>query len=672
MQQLNKNNSRLDVIIPVSIDIDWPDFDSIVQCILEQNEKYGFTKFALSGPTGGYRSFHYPSIEQFESLGKLADRVKKALQPHGIECGWWITTTIKGGISEEFSPMIKRDGSKTPFSNCPLDPKFQEGLSYRIALFARIAKPAFIIFEDDYSICASTWSEGCFCEYHLKEFANRVGKYYAREELTEIFSHRDEESIRLMKIFRDVSRYSLVSLASAIRRELDKESPEIPMGSMQSGAAEVDGDSTYEVAKALAGDKHVPFSRIHGTFYGKVDVSGIPTRLFNPLYYKQRITDNFIFYHESDTFPHTRFFKASKEMKPIMSAAYSFGYDGSTFQTQQLLDNPNEEPVFGQMFFSERMRFNAVSKVAKQCEIKGVELCYDPFWNTYDDTAEMAPPLWLNCIPDFGIPYTTIESKTAFWDKRQAEYFDDKIIMKYLSKNLFLDGEAAKLLCERGFGRYLGVQVGEEMSIGKQSFDLGEREVLCADFLPDMKGRNMPSAHMLSLGGNGKLLDITIIDKNCEVLTKEFTFRKEFICNAMTRYENELGGKIVVMGITLSGNHSQSLLNYRRQAIFHELLEWCDEGIAFVKNEARIFFIMNEAKEENAGFLGMFTLTNLSADNLKKLYLHLPPKWMDNTTFSILNKNGEWDNIQVEIEEDGVIVHTEFDYLEPVYILVSK
>ncbi|MCQ2735336.1 MAG: hypothetical protein MJ212_05255, partial [Alphaproteobacteria bacterium] len=656
----SQRKKELDIIIPISIDIDSPDYNEIMETILFQNKEYGFTRFALSGPSGGFRSKGYPPLEHYEKLARMSKRVIDDLSPLGIECGWWITATIKGGLSDEFSPMVKSDGTTTPFSNCPLDPNFQEGFAKRVALFAKIAKPAFIITEDDYSIHASTWSEGCFCEYHLKEFAKRAGKYYSREQLNAIFENRDEESLRLLKIFRDVSKYSLVSLAKAIRRELDKESPEIPMGTMQSGYADKDGDTTYELAKAFAGDKHIPFSRVHGTFYGKVDVPGIPARLFNPLYTKQSISNDFIFIHESDTFPHTRFFKSGNEMKVIMSGAYSYGFDGSTFQTAQILDHPIEEHAFGDMFAKERKRFNEVRNIAKQCEIQGVQLCFDPFYNTVDDDNDEINPFWLNCLPRFGVPYTTKESNVVFWDCRQARYYDDQTILKTLSKNLFLDGEAAKILCERGYGKYLGVEIGDEKGIGKQSYDLGEREIICDGYLAEMKGRNMPSAHMLSPEGNGKLFEVKVIDSQCEVLTKDYTFEGKYICDSMTRFENELGGKIIVMGMTLRGNFSQSLLNYRRKRIFEDLLVWCDKDSIFVKDEPRIFIIANKAKAGVSDLKGMLTLTNLSSDNLESLQIHLPKELLNNTEFMKLDINGKWIDANVTILDDGIVVDEKF------------
>lgn len=667
-----QKTDELDIIIPVSIDIDSPTYEQIVEDILFQNKEYGFRRFALSGPQGGYRSTNYPSVKHYEKLALLAKKIKEALIPYGIDCGWWVTVTIKGGLSKEFSPMIKPDGSPTTFSNCPLDPEFQKGFAKRIALFAKIAKPSFIITEDDYSIHASTWGEGCFCDYHLKEFAKRTGKYYDREELNNIFVKRDLKSLELLRLFREVSKKSLVTLAELTRKELDKESPEIPMGTMQPGCADIDGNSTFDVAKAFAGDSHIPFSRIHGTFYGKVDVPGIPARLFNVLYTKQTIKNPFVFYHESDTFPHTRFFKSGNEMKVIMAGAYSYGYNGSTFQTQQLLDDPNEEKAFGKMFVKERKRFNQIVKIVKECEVEGIQLCFDSFYNTIDDNNDDVNPYWLNCIPDFGIPYTTKESKIVFLDRRQARYSDDSEILNYLSKCVFLDGESAKILCERGYAKYLGVEIGSEMSGGKQSYDLGEREIICEGYLPELKGRNMPSAHMLSPEGNGKLFEIKVTNSKCEVLTKAYTFEKKFICDAMTRYENEIGGKVVVMGMTVKNNRSQSLLNYRRKRIFEDLLLWCDSEVIFVKDDPRIFVIVNKSKDNNSKLIGMLTLTNLSSDNSDKLLIHLPKEWCQDTKYTVLNGNGEWENTEISLMDEGILFNLRFDYLQPVFIKIEK
>ncbi|MEG0767660.1 MAG: hypothetical protein RR482_08080, partial [Clostridia bacterium] len=320
----------LEIIIPVALDLDWPTRERVVGAILEQNRRDGFTNFALASPSAGWRSVGYPPTEIFREQAELFLKVKNDLAPHGIVCGWWITATVKSGPSTDFVRMVKADGSKTPFASCPLDPAFRARFAENVALFAKIAKPAFIFTEDDYSVNAAAGGYGCFCEYHLEEFAKRQGRFYAREELLQRFDQNTAESIALIRKWRELTKDTLVGLSAAMRAAVDRDSPEIPIGYMQSGAADAESDCTAAVCRAMAGPNHTPFSRICGAFYGGVQERNIPEVLYHPLYCRQHIPGDFHFLHESDTFPHTRFFTAGAHMRAIMAAVYSFGYEGST------------------------------------------------------------------------------------------------------------------------------------------------------------------------------------------------------------------------------------------------------------------------------------------------------------------------------------------------------
>ncbi len=655
---------KLEVIIPISLELDWPTKESVVREILEQNRKWGFTHFALACPGGGWRSVGYPPKEYFTERAELFAEVKKELEPHGIVCGWWETATVKSGTSEEFSPMVRADGSYSDFANCPLDPEFRKRFAGDIATFSAIAKPAFIFTEDDFSIRAAG---GCFCKHHLAEFSRRMGREYAREDVVKALNDKSPENIPFHRAWRELLKDSLVGLAEEMRKALDVDSPEIPMGSMQAGGSDYDGDCSEAIARAMAGKNHVPFSRLFGTFYGGVNVKEIPNALFHPLYSKQHIGENFKFYHESDTFPHTRFYTSGAEMRAIMGTAYSYGYDGSTFQTQQLLDFANEEPAYGKMFSQERDRFNAVYEIAPKCKVAGVEIGYDPFYNTFDD-GKTTEPMWLKCLAHMGIPYTTQEADVAFWDEHQAKFADHETVMKYLSKGLFLDGDAAKALCDRGYGEYIGVEIGENAVKGKLGFDLGARDVLRDGFAPDSVGRNMPSAHMFSPGGNGMLYEMKVINSKCEIISEEYTFQKEAVNPTMARFENSLGGRIVVMAMALYRNNSQCLFNYRRQKLFAQLLEWCGADVTYVKNNALIYTIQNEAKEENEDFAGMITLINLSSDNLDEITLHVSEKFKNRKVYA-LDITGKWKEAVAEYNGVELTLKHYVNYLDPLYLL---
>ncbi|MBR5134617.1 MAG: insulinase family protein, partial [Clostridia bacterium] len=103
--------------------------------------------------------------------------------------------------------------------------------------------------------------------------------------------------------------------------------------------------------------------------------------------------------------------------------------------------------------------------------------CYDTFYNTIEDGKPL--PYFTESISRFGIPFSASKSSVAVWDARQAKYYPDEVVLDYLSRGLILDGDAAKALCERGFGKYLGVSVGEDVLSEDPMlvYDLGAREV---------------------------------------------------------------------------------------------------------------------------------------------------------------------------------------------------
>ena len=644
-------DETLDVIVPVSIDLDWPEREQVAASIRRQKRDYGIDRFMLACPGGGWRSVGFPPISFFEERAEFFRSIREELEKEGISCGWWITLTIKSGASDEWDRIVRMDGSEAPFSSCPADPRFRERFARSVGRFAEIAKPEFIFLEDDYSINASAWHDGCFCRHHLAEFARREGRTYTRTELKSIFESRTPEALALLRRWRALMRDTLVEFCEAIRREVDRHSPEIPIGSMQSGMADKDGDATEAIARALSGPRHRPFCRLYGTFYGGEDIERIPTELYHALYSRQHAGRELLCYHESDTFPHTRFFTSAACMRALMGSAYSMGFVGSTFQTQQLLDDPDEEPVYGRMFAKERNRFLAIRNAARQCELKGAGILFDPFWASAEPESV---PFWTRCVSHFGIPYVTCPAEVSFLSGRQPVFLDDSQLTELLGRGLVLDADAAAMLCERGFGDLIGVTVGGPAITGADGYDLAGREIICTGFAVESPGRHMHRADFFAPRGNGtaRLLEP---QKGCEVVTELVSYRRRVITPGMTRFVNRLGGRVVVLGQSVKDNCSSSLCNFRRQKLLQELLVWCGAELVMVKNAARVFAIQNEAADPAAaGFFGMLTLTNLNADPAEQVELHLPEQWRKCGTFEVLDGDGGRRPLRYAATPDGI------------------
>jgi hypothetical protein len=146
---------------------------------------------------------------------------------------------------------------------------------------------------------------------------------------------------------------------------------------------------------------------------------------------------------------------------------------------------------------------------------------------------------------------------------------------------------------------------------------------------------------------------------------------RQRITTSMIRFKNSLGGRIVVMGLTLEQNKSHALYNYRRKRLLCEMLMWAGCDFAFVKEAPEVFLIENRAKDTAAGFKGMLTLINYCEDALDGVTLHLPAALQDFSDISILEKSGEWKKAVYTPTADGVLIRENLQYLSPVYLLIT-
>lgn len=662
LEQLNKRG-KPDVIVPIVID----SVESVEKKVSWLHDNFGFTCFSPIGPSKGFRSTGYPSRDKFVASAENFAKARELIKKKGLFCGWYCNLTLKSGASDKFTPIIRADGSAHPFANCPLDPTFRDTLSSDIAAYADIALPDFIILEDDFSISAAG---GCFCENHLRAFAGQMGARYERDELARLLTQTTPEALKARRVWAELKRDSLVCLATKIRKAIHRSHPETPIGLMQSGTSDRDGNMTAAIARALAGDKHQPFVRLHGTFYSGFKAKELPSAMFNSLYHTEHSGKDILYYHESDSYPHTRYYSSGVEMCALLSAAYSIGMVGSIFFAMQSFDEPWEEPSYGKHFAREHKRLSAISKIAEGCEPFGVEITYDPYYNAI--LGDGSSPQFKECIGRFGIPQTTKTSSVAFWDKRQAEHRDDDSIMQYLSHGLVLDADSAKELCRLGFGKYLGVSVGEPLKkiYPKLSNDLGAREVITPDFAIDGMGRRMWCAHCYAPSGGKEWVELKATDPKTEIITEAVDFSGNVMCPAMTYYENELGGRVCVIAESIDANHSQSIFNYRRAALIQRIVTRMSDEYPMVTDAPDVYLVATKPKKES-GIQAALTVINLCTDEAEDLHIYLPPSLRDAKEFLTLNYLGELEPLKAQRCPDGLKLTEPVKYCVPCYVFIK-
>lgn len=628
--------------------------------MLKLKSKFGLRRFLLTGPGLGVRLTGFPATQVYRDLGQLLLRVGSELAPHDIEVGWWCAPSLKSGEGV-YQNITGIDGKISKISSCPLDIDFQETFSDNVALVARIAKPFMILFEDDFELSNHVGvGFGCFCPLHLEKFGQTQKRYYSREELMDIFSKVTEENIELRRSWAELSCESLTNLAALTRKKVDLVAPGTRMALCQPSCDDFDGNMTEPVARAFAG-KTRPAVRIFGSSYSSDNGAQLPAAIFHALYSKQHLPADFELFHESDTYPHNRFFMSSSKLKTFMTTAFSYGLDDSLFYTTQYLDNPTEEDGYSSMLKAEAKRFNALKEAVSNCTVEGCEIVYKPFehavihsWNA-----------WVNILGRFGIPYTTTSGKVKLVSGSVVRIMTDEAIKELLQGSVFLDGKAAYCLTERGFGELIGAEV---VPGGKADFcNEGIRDL--ADFKA-LNGHLMYNFLFASAGSEGGSFYEFKPLGNAEILTDFIDPSGNSVMPGMIRFENKLGGRIAITAFDLENNESSAVFNYRKKEVIRRTIEWLGGSPlpVYVKKIPNVFCIFNKA---NTNDQAVVTITNLSTDTYDSIDLDVAPEWID-SNIKQLDAEGKWIAAKVTAQDNKINIDTKLTVMNPVILKIIK
>lgn len=657
----------IDPVIPFRFYFD--EKDKMFSQMIEMKEKYGLRKFLLTAPMDEIKLQGYPPNEVYQEIGQQVLFVKEKLKPYDIQIGWWCAPTLRSGPDGPFQYITDLSGAVADSTPCPMDPGFKEDFSENVATVARIARPFRIQFEDDYEL---SWQPpnvrfGCFCPLHMAEFSKRENRKYTREELIEIFKEVTPESIRLRKAWAKLSKETLVDFATTVREKIDKIDPTISITLCQAGCSDIDGDFIEEVTRAFAGNTR-PSVRLYGSSYANDDLLSLPGMLFHALYSKQHLPIDFECLHETDSYPHTRYFTSANMMKCMLTVIFSYGFDDTLFYATQYLDNPLEDRGYVEMYKNEVNRLSVLKEEVRDCEVAGCEIIYDPaahVINPHGGVYSSYSNAWVSVAGRFGIPYTSRKSKVKLISGNITEMMSDSEIRSLLSEGVFLDGTAAEYLYKRGYGKLLGVE----------SVERGTDANFCSEAIrhpekyKNIQGKLMYNLIFAPAGAEGGAFFRIKPMNKAEVITDFLDPNKKPVIPGMITFENDLGGRIAILSFDLSRNASSSIYNYKKKELIRQTIDWLGKKQlpVCIVGHPNIFCVFNKA---NNNKYGIVTVINLTADCLDSVDIAVDDEWI-NAKVEILRENGKWESLKTAKRKVKGI-NTSLATLSPVVLKLIK
>lgn len=637
-------------IMPLDLD----HFDEICQDIKEQYEN-GVSSCALFSmtlvPEGN------PPADKVGSLCKKYAKFQEKLNSMGLKCGVLVQASVgHGWVLGDMFPYSTHvnfcDGVSTRVV-CPCDNGFRDYI-YNVMKTIAMQNPECIMVDDDFRLI---WykGEGCGCDLHMKRFNEKANTSLTRKELWDIVNGCGENKKKYTDIFIETQKESLIEVAKIMRSGIDSVNPKLPASYCCCGN---NAEFAYEIASILAGDNNPITVRINNGNYAP---SG--ARFFSRVFQRAatqiaKIKDKVdIILAETDTCPQNRYSTGAMSLHTHYTGTILEGAKGAKHWISRMTSFEKESGrayrrVLGNNFgFYERLAEIAPTLKWRGCRIhtpSEPDFTYGRVKEEYDG--------WSYCVLErLGLPlYFSSENGGAVCLEGDIDVrLSDKQIIDILSGPVIMASDTAKKLIDRGFGKYLGVNVSPWN--GKTPIT---EKIYATGCFSKVQRKNM---------------ELIPLDKN--VLVSSMVYNTldnesyEALFAGCTAYKNELGGTVIVFSGSPVAEfnivEAFAFLNYSRKQQIIEMLKLTNELLVYYPNDEEVY--LKCADMENGDvFVAFF---NIGLDPIEKIELCCS---FEAKGFEILLPNGESKSVDFECRENKYILDKNANILDPVVIFIKK
>jgi hypothetical protein len=498
----------------------------------------------------------YIPLDVYARRMELAAKRLDAFRQAGIpSVGINVLCTI-GHVNEAWSympplpcqPMVGHDGSVSHSCACPNTPEMRAYVRAKYELVAK-ARPDFIWVDDDIRMHHHGVAWGCLCPTCLALFAKRAGRTYTREELVQAFDVPGQGGVRELWVEQNIA--TIESLMTEVRTTVHKVNAGIVIGKMTAGAGwtTYSGQAFDRWFTALGATKGRP----GGGFY----TDERPLDMLDKALEcgRQRATlppSVRDVQYELENFPYQRLKKSPASVVNECSLALAHGLNGVAFNMLGLVTTFDDILPWVKAIPAARPVWEKWVAQAAGLPTAGLW----PAWSArmMARRSVRTGESWLGwsgrhninipkVLGDIGLPLASDTPACAtVLCGYVADAFSDGELKAMLARGVLMDSAALELLTERGLGHLTGVRLAKRLDNG-----LWER------FTDDpMNGRaagEIRDARIEFWGdakGMGDVLEP--IAQGVRVLTNIEDYFARPQGPGMTAFENELGGRVVVMG----------------------------------------------------------------------------------------------------------------------------
>lgn len=537
--------------------------------------------------------------DTFPELSPLEDKKRQAevcetcfddLRKRGCTVGINVWPTIPlYDIEKAYFPDMRRmvgiDGVVSDNLVCPVSDEFIEYMSEKYAVFAKI-NPDFIWMDDDLRFTHMGSNYPCFCEECVKNFKN--GAFSSREELEEALAKDKNRDLRIAWSSYGAER--LAKLCSALRAKVDQINPNIDIALMTVGATHTtfSGDYIEKCMKELCSRRARPGHDL----YSDRNPDKIMWKILEVgrqvLEYPETTTD---IYWEEDSHPQGHLGKSFHTRQNEVSLGLMAGCTGVAFNHLSLNGNLDKRLAREiDELHSLRSRWEKFYDFSKDLSWVGMWPMYswfmtakadpkyawlmeNPFGENDFNYCDITPP---EKIGPFGIALTADRNNASatLLSGKTLTALDKDELKAVFSSNVYMDVSALQALEELGLEKWAGVRANPIKRSAKPPCVFTNHP-----FNGDFAGHSYRTADA-TVGAQ----TLEPLDENVEWLGYRPKYMSDGELCYISKYQNELGGKVIVNGYDAwigldSPNNLYQLASIAEWFDLPLRLEWKNENI---------------------------------------------------------------------------------------------
>lgn len=510
-------------------------------------------------------SHGHPSLEWAAAYQEKLFEVRRRLEELGIvySLNPWITAghADRGRDDRDRLPglecMVGDDGSETHHCACFLSPVWREHTRKLWTIYAQ-THPHIMWVEDD----IRTFNHepvrfGCFCPRHMKLFSERVGREVSREELVRAILQPGRPHPWRAEYLR-MQQEVMIETVAFLAKVTHEVSPETCMGLMSSGPRQhcVEGRDWKRLAEALAD---------HRPLYSRPPMANYCEESMRGFYYSQdsikltrhALPEGVIEQTECESVPFTRFSKSVTFTFLEIAVSMAYGSSGVTLNLFDHAGTPMQDEIhYGTMLAEKKPFLNELARVANRPgRYRGVKLLHRdefsmrkvlPAGASYQDLAEDGFPM-MSALESMGIPTTYEESGILALSGQSARMLSDEELREWLTRGVLLDGVAAGILLERGFGAEIGLK-----RIAPPAVRVQLPWVVSAEEFHNVEFGGAPRKYLTAtlpfLSADGRICPLEAAE-GAQVISSWVDPDTNRTSPAMIAFENAGGGRVIVHGM---------------------------------------------------------------------------------------------------------------------------